>query len=68
MFHSKKESLCRETKRLLLLIIRFTRSNYLEIRLFLILLSLGKLRKKPAIRRFDWSFAAIVKSYEQFAR
>jgi len=41
---------------------------FCSIVVLLILLSLGKLRKKPAIRRFDWSFAAIVKSYEQIAR
>jgi len=69
MFHSRKNGTARLAPAL-----PFTSNHSLyQIKLLCpdfvsILLSLGKLRKKPAIRRFDWSFAAIVKSYEQFAR
>ena len=69
MPEKKRESLCCHRFH------SFTSNHSLyQIKLFClvflvsILLSLGKLRGKPAIRRFDWSFAALLKSYEQFAR
>jgi len=52
-----------------LLIMSFTRSNYFNKDLLLYsLLSWGKLRREPATRKFDWSFAAIPTSDERFAR
>jgi len=53
-----------ESKLPRLLIIRSTTHNYNNDSL----LSWGKFRLEPATRWFDWSFAAIRKFYEQFAR
>ena len=46
------------------LIVRFTRHDFA----FPCRLSWGKLRREPAIRRFDWSFAPTLRSDDRFAR